>query len=246
MSKKYHRRKPLSEYERERRKKLRLERKTRKKREKRIFWLKLLVISIIVVLAYAGMFIIDILFGGRAMMMYLVTAMAVTATLTDRCGIRRFLFSLYPDRFWFAEYLKRSYPERSFPMELTRTVSYYSMCMMIFCWKFIKLWGAILIITMVVGFVYIIFDRDDCYTFDKTSKFSDTTIFLVLSGMLGLGYASEVRDIPLAGIAVGTLIVTLMYIIFGENKKKLEQTISVALFSDLDITTAVVMIKLIT
>lgn len=241
--KNYRRRKPLSVDELERRKKLQEERIFRKKREKKLFWCKAAVIVVAVVLWLMGMFLIDSYGGGYAMLVYVAIVGIIVVLMTDRCGLRSTLFKYYPDRFLFAENLKKKDTGRCFFMELARTVCYFSMCLIVL-WQSLSAIGAVLcIVSMIIGYFYIITDRNDKYTFDKFSKYSDTAMFLILAGIFGLASTDEMKSFPWAGVILGAVIITVLYLIFGESKKKVEHTISVAVFSTLDVYAGITFVR---
>lgn len=240
---KQHRRKPLSANELERRRKLHDERIKRKKKEKWIFLIKIAVIVVSIIVLFTIGIVIDVLRGNHAMIVYISVVTVIITTITDRSGLRTILFSFYPDKFLFSEYLKKSYPQRSFLMELSRTICYYALCLIIICEKLSALWAVLCIVAMIIGYVYIIFDRNDRYTFDKNSKFSDTSMFLIFAGLVGMGSVDQI-SIPLSVVVCGAFFFTVLYLIFGKNKRKIELAFEVAIFSSMDILTAIALIKL--
>ena len=106
MSKKH---KQLSDYEIQRRHKLRIQRDIQKKKAKRLFWIKAAVIIFLFLFFFIGMFLIDLYFEGTALINYMAILMIIASTLTDRCGLRRIIFRYYPENFIFGDYLKKSY-----------------------------------------------------------------------------------------------------------------------------------------
>lgn len=241
---KHRRRKPLPPEVLEQRRILRGERVKRRKKEKRIFWLKIAAIILSIILLFAIGIVTAVLYGDHAALIYCSVVVFIAATVTDR-SVRSIIFSLYPDKFIFSEYLKKSYPQRSFLMELARTVCYYSLCLIVLCEKLSAIWTVMCIASMAVGYVYIIFDRDDKYTFDKNSKYSDTSMFLIFTALFGMAAANaDSTIVPLSAVVCGAAIITTMYILFGKNDKKIELTFETALFSSLDIMAAIAMIKI--
>lgn len=74
MSKKPKKRKQLSAYEIERRHKLREQRKIQLKKEKRLFWIKAVIIAVLFVSFFIGIFWIDWHFDGSGLIIYLDSA----------------------------------------------------------------------------------------------------------------------------------------------------------------------------
>lgn len=243
MSKKPKRRKQLSAYEIERRHKLREQRKVQLKKEKRLFWIKAVVIAILFVLFFVGMFMIDWHFDGNGLIIYLAIVLIVAATFTDRCGIRRMIFYYYPERFIFGDYLKKSYPHRSFLMELCRTICYYSLGLLVLCPKLSAVWSVICVITIAIGYAYVVFDRNDEYALDKFSKYSDTTTFLVVACIPGCAMLESLEVVHLFETFLGGVILTVLYLLFGESKKKTSNAFLIFFCSQMSISSLIAIIR---
>lgn len=245
----HHRRKPLSAAEQERRKQLHDERVRRKKREKRLFWLKLLIIALLVLLLISINIILAFIGHTRAMCVLDTILGLIAATLTDRSGIREILFSWYPERFLFSSTLKKHIPDRSFLIELARTICYYAVGAMLLWNRLCDFCAPICVITIVIGYVYLIFDQNDRYTFDKFSKCSDTMMYLIIVGLFGLEYSYAVHeaalDIPISAVVIGSILVTAAYLLFARSDKKIERAIETLFFSAIDIISIIAFIQLI-
>ena len=245
----HHRRKPLTVAEQERRKQLHDERVRRKKREKRLFWLKLLIIALLVLLLISISIILAITGHTRAMCVFDTILGLIAATLTDRSGIREILFSWYPERFLFSSTLKKHVPDRSFLIELARTICYYAFGAMLLWNRLYDLCAPICVITIVIGYVYLVFDQNDRYTFDKFSKCSDTMMYLIIVGLFGMAYCHEAHeaelDIPIISVVIGSILVTAAYLLFARSDKKIERAFEMLIFSAIDIMTIIACIQLI-
>lgn len=243
VSKKPKKRKQLSAYEIERRHKLREQRKIQIKKEKRLFWIKAVVIAILFVLFFVGMFMIDWHFNGDGLIIYLAIVLMVATTFTDRCGIRRMIFYFYPEHFIFGDYLKKSYPHRSFLMELCRTICYYSLGLLALCPKLSAVWSVICVIAITIGYAYVVFDRDDEYALDKFSKYSDTTTFLVVASIPGCVMLKTLEAPHLLETFFGGAILTILYLLFGYSKKKARNAILIFFCSQMSICSLIAIIR---
>lgn len=243
MSKKHKRHKPLSEYEIQRRHELRVKHELERKKRMRLFWIEAAVLLIVLLLFFIGIFVVDYYFEENAMITYIAVLIIAFAVITDRSGLRKIIFRYYPENFLFGNYLKKSYPQRAFLMELSRTASYFSLSLIILCKRLSVLWTIINIICVLIGYVFVLTDRDDKYTFNKSSDFSDTTIFLIITGMIGISMAESLKNIHFAPMMLGGLIADMIYILMGESKHKVENAISIFIFSALNINSAIFMIE---
>ncbi len=244
MSKKYKRHKSLSEHEIQRRHELRVKHEFERKKRTRLFWIETAVLLIAFLLFFVGIFFVDYYFEENAMITYIAVLIMAFAVITDRSGLRKIIFRYYPENFLFSNYLKKSYPKRAFLMELSRTAGYFSLSLIILCTKLSILWIVINIICVVIGYVFVLTDRDDKYTFDKYSDFSDTTIFLMITGMIGISIADSLKDIHFVPMILGGLIANIIYILIGESKHKVGNAISIFIFSALNINSAILMIEM--
>lgn len=243
MSKKPRKRKLLSEHEAERRRKLREQRIINRKNEKRLFWIKVLFFTILFLLFFVGMFVIDWNYGGKGLLIYLAVVLIITTTFTDRCGIRRILFQYYPEHFIFGDYLKRRYPERSFLMELSRTFCYYSLALLMLCPRLSVIWIVIYVITTIIGYAYLLFDRNDEYAFDKASKYSDTTTFLVIGCIPGCVLLERLAVKQYFAAFLVAVILTASYLLSTKSKRKVSNACLMFVLSLMNIISMIAIIK---
>ena len=124
--KKHKRKRSLSEEEKKRRTELYNERVKRKKRKKRVFYLKILLFIVLVLSLILVAFILGFQVGSHAVKIYIAIILIIFALLSDRSGIRSILLSKYPDKFPFSGFLKSDTQNRSFLMEFARTCFYIS------------------------------------------------------------------------------------------------------------------------
>ncbi len=197
-----------------------------------------LLISVSFFLAFSG--------HTHAMCIYDTVLGLIAATLTDRSGIRELLFAWYPERFPFADFLKKHVPDRSFLIELARTICYYALGAMLLWERLYTVCALVCVIAIVIGYVYLIFDQDDRYTFDKFSKCSDTTMYLIVAGYFGMAYFYGTQpDVPIVAVAVGSILVTAAYLLFAKSEKKIERAFEMLLFSAIDLITVIAFMKYI-
>lgn len=234
--KKHHRKRPLSEDEKKRRLELHNERVKRKKHKRRIFFIEVFLAIFLVILLIIVAFLLGFHVGSHAVKVYIAVILIVSALLTDRSGIRSLLFSKYPDRFPCSNYLKKDAPNRSFLMELARTCFYISMALFLAEMSFLKIWSAIMIISIAIGFFYVVTDTDDRYTFDKFSKCSDTTMFLIVGPFFGVEMMSE-RSFhpPIMPALIGTIVLLILYVLFAHNPNKRDLTFEMLVFAPMNI-----------
>jgi hypothetical protein len=234
--KKHKRKKPLSEEEKKLRIELHNQRIKFKKHKRRMFYIKILLVFLSILLLITMAFFLGYKSGSNAVHIYIAVILIIFALLSDRSGIRTFLFSKYPNAFPFSESLKKDNPNRSFMMELARTCFYISLALFFSHAPFSKVFAIIMIIAIVIGFYYLITDIDDCYTFDKFSKGSDTTIFLIIGGLFALEMMSEYSfHVPIEPIVIGTLVLFALYAVFARNPHKGELLFEMLVFAPLDI-----------
>lgn len=230
--------------EKERRKRLHDERVRRKKREQRLFWYKIILTVLAVLLLISVSFFLAFSGHIRAMCVYDTVWGLIAVTLTDRSGIRELLFAWYPERFPFAGFLKKHVSDRSFGIELARTLCYYALGAMLLWERLYTACALVCVAAILIGYVYLIFDQDDRYTFDKFSKCSDTPMYLIVAGVLGLANLEGTQlDIPVIPIAVGSVLVTAAYLLFAKSEKKIERAFEMLFFSALDFIAIVMLVK---
>lgn len=234
--KKHRKKRPLSEEEKKRRTELRDERVRRKKHKKRISYLEILVAFLLALTLIFVAFILGFQVGSYTVKIYIAVVLIIFALLSDRSGIRTFLFRKYPDKFLFSNFLKKETPNRSFFMELARTFFYISFALFLSEAPFCKIWVLIMMITIAIGFFYVITDIDNCYTFDKFSKGSDTTMFLLVSGLFGMASESEYSfHATMPPILIGTSVLFVLYLIFARNPHKVKLAFEMLIFVPLSI-----------
>lgn len=234
----FKRKKPISSDEIERRKNKKAERIERKKQEKKFFWKKCLEkFSIFVFMILISVLIFKYC-KTKTIINYYIFIAVIIITVTDKCGLCKIIFKYYPNKFPLSAYLKKDYPERAFGMELSRTLCYYSLCFAVIFPKLMCIWSLVYTATIIIGYNYIISDKHNEYTFDKFSKFSDTPFFLILSGLIGFLWA-DANSLNLFScipwVVLGSAIITILYLVFAENKNKAEIAFQTAFFSALNI-----------
>ena len=242
---KHRRRRPLTAAEQERRARLRDARAVRKKREKRAFWGKLLLAALLVLLLVISNVLLAVTGHAHAMCVLDTVLGLIAAVLTDRSGIREVLFAWYPDHAPCAAILKKHVPDRSFPIELARTLCYLAMGVMLLWERSYVVCAPVCAAAIVVGYGYVIFDQDDRYTFDKFSKFSETTMYLLLVGLFGIAFADEAAlGVPLRITVIGSILVTAAYLLFARSDKKLERAVEMLILSGIDIMALIALLQI--
>ncbi len=159
-SKKYKMKKPLTEAERERRKKLREQRNERQRltdiNSRKRFWRCFFLIAVIVAI---GVFTAaaEIKYESNSFIIYLMILFSCGIICCDNSGIRTTVFSRLPDRIPFAEELKRKNKGQCRAVELCKTLSYFSLLFYPFQPTIL---AAVWLICEIVAFIYLIFDKD--------------------------------------------------------------------------------------
>lgn len=236
VKKKHKRKRSLSEEEKKRKTELYNERVKRKKREKRVFYLEILLVIVLVLSLILVAFILGFQVGSYAVKIYIAIILIIFALLSDRSGIRSILFSKCPDRFPFSGFLKSDTQNRSFLMELARTCFYISTALFLAQMLFCKIWSVIMIISIAIGFFYVVTDTDNRYTFDKFSKCSDTTMFLIIGPLFQIEIMSEYSFYaPIMPTLIGTAVLLVLYMLFARNPHKKDLTFEIVIFAPLNI-----------
>jgi len=159
-SKKYKMKKPLTEAERERRKRLREQRNERQRltdiNSRRRFWKCFFLIAVIIAI---GVFTAaaEIKRGSNSFIIYLMILFSCGIVCCDNSGFRSTLFSRLPDKFPFAEELKRKNKGQCRAVELCKTLSYFSL---LFYPLLPTILAAVWLICEIVAFIHLIFDKD--------------------------------------------------------------------------------------
>ncbi|MGN1481567.1 hypothetical protein [Porcipelethomonas sp.] len=237
---KYKRKKALSAKEQARRRILREKRKERKKRENRFFWVQIWGGIGLVAVAFVLLIIFCIVSAKtdtNAVGVYIVAADILFISFNDKSGIRSFVFRRYPDNFIFAEYLKSCDKKRAFPMEIANTVGCYSSVLSLIWHKLSAFWTVIWIICIIVGFYYIITDTDFKYTFNKTSDYMDSSLFLMFTPLyMGLFHLENIdfnKKIAVFTIAICAVITGLFLLFSSSYNEKTSLIFDTMLFSAL-------------
>lgn len=136
-----------------------------------------------------------------------------------------------------------THPHRSFLMELCRTICYYSLGLLVLCPKLFAVWSVICVITIAIGYAYVVFDRNDEYALDKFSKYSDTTTFLILVCIPGCAMLESLEAVHLFGTFFGGVILTVLYLLFGCSKNKARNVALIFFCSQMSICSLIAIIK---
>lgn len=178
--KKYKMKKPLTPEEQERRRILREKREERKRLEKRKSLVKFFGyagIFLLIAGGFCGFGIYDGMHDTDYFMYYFTAVLAAGALLCDNSGIRSFVFSRFPDRFFFSGWLRRPDGGQCRIVELCKTLSYYSVIADLFLLvihasskKTSFIIAAVWLICVLISVFYLIFDEYTAIRPDDTPK----------------------------------------------------------------------------
>lgn len=195
---KYKMKKPLTPKEQERRRQLREKRDERnrlKKRESRKKFWGYAGFFILIIGAFVGLVVFDVMHDTDYFMYYVVAVLAVGALLCDNSGIRKIIFRCFPDRFFFSDWVKRPDSGQCRTVEICKTFAYYSVIanlgLLVFNIserKISFIIAALWLICVLVTVFYLTFDSDTPIRPGESPKnglsSAGTTVLLTSLGML--------------------------------------------------------------
>ncbi|MDE5569708.1 MAG: hypothetical protein K2J47_03580 [Ruminococcus sp.] len=214
---KHKRRKPISAEEKERRRQLAKERKKRQKLEKKRNIRDAIAITLGIIL-FSVILILSAIFNEKLLLIFFIASAVILTLLLDQSGIRSLIFRWYPDRFLFADYLKKHDTERAVPMQLANTISWCMFMLIIFEIRYKYIWTIIWLICIGVGLYYMLTTEE--YSLEKGAKYECSVLFLLITPtFLLLAVINNVRiTIPfIAFTAVFTVIFSIIYAIHIYN-----------------------------
>lgn len=174
---KYKRKKQISLEEKERRRQLAEERKERQKLEKKRNIRDAIAITLGIILFFV-ILILSAIFNEKLLLIFFIASAVILTLLLDQSGIRSFIFRWYPDRFLFADYLKKHDAERAVPMQLASTASWYMfMIMLLFSRR--SIFSVIWLICIGVGLYYML--TDERYSLEKGAKYECSMLYLLIT-----------------------------------------------------------------
>jgi len=205
--KKFKMKKPLTQKEQERRALLREQRETRKKAEKRKRIRSLLEYSALILFGCLLFFLfafVDDRYDTISFIYYLGVLAFIGFILCDNSGIRRWIFSRYPEKMPFADKLKRPDCGQCKLIELCKTCSYYSMLFYIYLNGFAVLWTAVWISCSIISFFFLIFDDDTRMRSEKTAE----------NGLSAAGSIVLLPSIAMFGLSIDNFFINSRIVIF--------------------------------
>lgn len=218
MSKRKHgKKKQISADEKERRRQLAEERKERQKLEKKHLIFNAIATTLGLIF-YLLIFILLAIFNTRLLLIFLFLSLAILTLLLDQSGIRQLIFCWYPEKFPFADYLKKHDPERAVPMQLAGTISWYMSMLMILPVGFQRLWAMIWLVCIIIGLYYML--TTDEYSLEKGAKYECSALFLLIEPVfVSLATTRNVRiTIPFIVFLVAFIIIyNIFYAIHINN-----------------------------
>lgn len=212
MSKRKHkRRKPISLEEKERRRQLAEERKERQKLEKKRLIAEVIVGTLTGIIFLAIM-ILSAIFKPKLLLIFFIASAVILTLLLDQSGIRSLVFCWYPDRFLFADYLKKHDTERAVPMQLASTTGWYMFMLMLFSQH--SIFSVIWLICIGVGLYYML--TDERYSLEKGAKYECSLLYLLITPiyvLIMVIYNVRITMPFIAFTALFTLIFSIIYAI---------------------------------
>lgn len=212
MSKRKHkRRKPISAEEKERRRQLAEERKKRHKLEKKRNIRDAIAITLGIIL-FSVISILSAIFNEKLLLIFFIVSAVILTLLLDQSGIRSLIFSWYPDRFLFADYLKKYDTERAVLMQLANTISWCMFMLIIFEIRYKYIWTIIWLICIVVGLYYMLTTEE--YSLEKGAKYECSTLFLLVTPvflLLAEIYNVRITVLFIAFTVIFTVILSIIY-----------------------------------
>lgn len=177
MSKRKHkRRKPISAEEKERRRQLAEERKERQKLEKKRNIRDAIAITLGIIL-FSVILILSAIFNEKLLLIFFIASAVIITLMLDQSGIRSFIFRWYPDRFLFADYLKKHDAERAVPMQSASTIGWYAFMLTLFSRR--SIFSVIWLICIGVGLYYML--TDERYSLEKGAKYECSMLYLLIT-----------------------------------------------------------------
>lgn len=208
MSKRKHgKKKRITADEKERRQQLAEKRKERKRLEKKRLAVEVIAVMLIIILFF-GLLALSAIFSPLLLLIFYIAVSAAAILLLDQSGIRSCLFCWYPDRFPFADYLKKHDKGRAVPMQLASTISWCMFMLIIFEIGHKYIWTIIWLICIGVGLYYMLMTEE--YSLEKGAKYECSAMFLLITPVYLLLQA--VRNVRITALFIAfTVIFTVIF-----------------------------------
>lgn len=212
---KYKRKKQISLEEKERRRQLAEERKERQKLEKKRNIRDAIAITLGIIL-FSVILILSAIFNEKLLLIFFIASAVILTLMLDQSGIRSFIFRWYPDRFLFADELKKHDPNRAVPMQLASTTGWFTFMLMLFSRHII--FSVIWMICIGVGLYYML--TDERYSLEKGAKYECSMLYLLITPiyvLIMVIYNVRITMPFIAFTALFTLIFSIIYAIHIYN-----------------------------
>lgn len=214
--------KPLTEAERERRRILREkheELKITKIKESRRKFFSYLSLALILTGSFAATITFDVKHNTDLTILLIAVNCSAGFIAFDNSGIRTAVFSRLPDKFPFANELKRKNKGQCKAVELCKTLSYFSL---LFYPIIPALFAIVWIICEITAFLHLIFDKDTCIRPPETphnglSAAGDTII--ITSGIMLLFQMDNIfiNNCLIAFTLIFTISAAVLFILRGSG-----------------------------
>lgn len=225
--KKFKMKKPLTEAERERRRILREQREERKIAERKASrrkFLSCLSIALVIIGCFILSVVIDNNYDTDFILYFIFVGAVILIILCDNSGFRSTLFSRLPDKFSFAEVLKRKNVGQCRTQETCKTVSYFAILLYIYANRFAPLLVIIWIICELTAFAYLIFDRDTSIRPAATPEngLSAAGDIIVITSLAMLMFTMDnifTNSTLWTFTAIFTVVVTVLYLVCSNDRQ---------------------------
>lgn len=207
---KYKRKKQISLEEKERRRQLAEERKERQKLEKKRLIAEATASTLIIII-FSAIMVLSAIFNPKLLLIFFIAVSVAAILLFDESGIRNFIFHWYPDRFLFADYLKRHDTERAVPMQLASTTGWFTFMLMLFSRR--SIFSVIWLICIGVGLYYML--TDERYSLEKGAKYECSLLYLLLTPIYVLIMVINNVRITMPFIAFTAVFIVVFNIVYA-------------------------------
>lgn len=225
--KKFKMKKPLTEAERERRRILREHREERKIAERKASrrkFLGYLSIALVIIGGFALSVAIDAAHDTDILLYFIFVGAVILIILCDNSGFRSALFNRLPDKFPFAEVLKRENVGQCRALEICKTVSYSAILLYIYANRFAPLLVIIWMICELTSFACLIFDSDTSIRPAATPEngLSAAGDIIVITSFAMLMFTMDnifANSTLWTFTAIFTVVVTVLYLVCSNDRQ---------------------------
>ncbi len=209
-----------------------------KKLENEIFHKKFITIIVAVPLVIITTILIAVFTNMSIFIKYCFSVCLIITLLTDKSLMRRLLYKYYPEKFSFADKIKKDYNDVVLLFDIARTVGYScTFCMYLFE-RMSIVWTVGWIISVILAYYDEIKNSELHYLYKrKTEAFTVIAPSLMFLANFERGWQIRWHAGFLLFTIIGGIIVTILLYNFSENKIKKSEIASHFMFSALAFAT---------